>query len=469
MVVVAFAVLSAATAQHELLLLIGAEVWDAAPLRPLLQAVSSALQVLLLCARAAKLIDGKQLYKAYKTLEAIQRDHGAVLSSSGSGSGGGSNASGGYRDSRPLLLSNSREGTPHKPSSAAVAGALGHLGSGSSSGGGGGAAQLGPLAGFLRERVAELAAALEQRALADFHGWLANVRAQARTIGMRAIRWAASERQQEEALTRQRKLLLPRLEGLGDVRQAGALVAQSLRGPGLREALPPTPLQLPAGGAGTPQSAAAGAAIGGASSSSAASSATPAASSGSTSSSTTAARFAAFKAARQAASSPTRAGPEAGAAAGAGAELSPPGTAGSQAAAAGQTPSQQHQQQQQAGAMQRSDTMQATGELRRRCRHAHMPTCPPAPTVPVLCPACLPTCLPAYCPAPLCCRRPAGWRRHGAAAPLRAHPRLPGPPAPVLRVLRPEQEAAGEAGLGGAGLGWAFYRLLLLLHGWCWR
>ena len=425
MLLVALAVLSASTAQHELLLLIGAEVWDAAPLRPLLQAVSSALQVLLLCARAAKLIEGKQLYKAYKTLEAIQRDHGAVLSSSGSG-GGGSNASGGYRDTRPLLPSNSREGTPHKPSSAAGAGALGHLGSWSSSGGGGGAAQLGPLAGFLRERVAELAAALEQRALADFHGWLANVRAQARTIGMRAIRWAASERQQEEALTRQRKLLLPRLEGLGDVRQAGALVAQSLRGPGLREALPPTPLQLPAGGAGTPQSAAAGAAIGGTSSSPAASSATPAASSGSTSSSATAARFAAFKAARQAASSPTRAGPEAGAAAGAGAgaELSPPGTAGSRAAAAGQTPSQRHQQQQQAGAVQRSDTMQATGELRRRCRNAHMPTCPPAPTLPVLCPACLPaylsTCLPACllpCPSLLqaTCWLASTWRRCTAA------------------------------------------------------
>jgi hypothetical protein len=340
-------------------MLTSAEVWGAAS--PLLQAVNSALQVLLLCARAAKLIEGKQLYKAYKTLEAIQRDYGTVLRSSGSG-----NASGGYHNTRPLLSSNSREGTPHKPASAsAAAGTLGHLGGcrSSSSDGFGGAAQLGPLAGFLRERVAELAAALEQRALADFHGWLANVRAQACTIGMRAIRWAASERQQEEALTRQRKLLLPRLEGLGDVRHAGALVAQSLRGPGLREALPPTPLQLPTSGAGTPQSAAAGAAVsGGASSSLAVSSATPAASIGSTSGSATAARFAAFKAARQAASSPTRGGPEAGTA-GAGAELSPPGTAGSRAAAAGRTPPQQ--QQQQAGAVQRSDTMQATGGLEK--------------------------------------------------------------------------------------------------------
>ena len=318
-----------------------------------------------------------------QTLEAIQRDHGALLR-------------GGYSvEARPLLPSNahdsgsaaacaagaaggragSREGSPLKPGLTAGAGAgTGGGGSGSP------AEQLGPLAGFLRERTAELAAALEQRALADFHNWLSNVRAQARTIGLRAIRWAASERQQEEELTRQRKLLLPRLDGLQDVRAAGALVAQTLRGAVGREAPPVTPLQLPPPVAGSPAPAA-GAAAGEASSAS-----TPPASAGGSSGSPTAgSRAAAFKAARRAAgSSPTRMGSEAaaaGAAAGhaggaaraagaAGVAASPPGTAASSSRAAAaavaeaRTPVNPAQARMQQGrGLQRADTFQVTGAL----------------------------------------------------------------------------------------------------------
>ncbi|PRW58081.1 exocyst complex component SEC15A [Chlorella sorokiniana] len=58
------------------------------------KAVGAALAVLRLCARAAQLIDSKQLFKAYKTLETIQRDHGPLLR-------------GGYSaEARPLLPSN---------------------------------------------------------------------------------------------------------------------------------------------------------------------------------------------------------------------------------------------------------------------------------------------------------------------------------------------------------------------------
>ena len=256
-----------------------------------------------------------------QTLEAIQRDHGTLLR-------------GGYSaEARPLLPSNaaaatgsaaagqagaaaagtaggkagSREGTPLKPGPAAGAATAG-----GGTGGSGAAEQLGPLAGFLRERVAELAAALEQRALADFHNWLSNVRAQARTIGLRAVRWAASERQQEEQLTRRRKLLLPRLDGLQDLRAAGALVAQSLRGPGTHEAPPVTPLQLPPPVAGSPAPAAAAAATGEPGSSSPAA---PGSAGGSSASPTAGGRPAAVRAARRAAgSSPTRMGSAAAAA-----------------------------------------------------------------------------------------------------------------------------------------------------------
>ena len=323
-----------------------------------LQAVSVALQVLALCARAARYIEGKQLFKAFKTLEAVQRDHGAVLRGSG----------GGYLPLLPTAVATSagaasREGTPLKPAPGGAADGGGAAGASSSSA----ADQLGLLAGFLRERVAELVALLEQRAIADFNNWLANVRAQARTIGMRAIRWAASERQQEEALTRQRKLLLPQLEGLQDMRQAGALVAQSLTAASLREPPPATPLPLPAvlgsPGAGSQQEAAPGG-----SSSPGAGSSSPAGSSGSTSASATAARFAAFKAARQAAgSSPARTSnsPAAAARAAAAGDSSPPGTAASSntraaaaaAAAAAQTPPPQAQLR----GVQRSDTFQVTG------------------------------------------------------------------------------------------------------------
>lgn len=299
-----------------------------------LQAVSVALQVLQLCTQAAKYIEGRQLYKAFKTLEAVQLDHGAVLCGS----------QGGYL---PLLPSagayaSSRDGTPLKDAAGGGGG-----GTAASDGGGGGdaelAEQLGPLAGFLRERVAELVALLEQRALSDFNNsWLANVRAQARTIGMRAIRWAAAERQQEEVLTRQRKQLLQRLDDFQDVRQAGALVAQALHESEASQPPPATPLPLPtaadSAAAGTPGSPGAAAASGSPSHSPVPDSSSSKVSSGSTSA--TAARLATFRAARQAAStSPTRS-PHSTPASAAAAEVavpatnpSPPGTAASATAA----------------------------------------------------------------------------------------------------------------------------------------
>lgn len=42
------------------------------------------------------------------------------------------------------------------------------------------------------------------------------------------------------------------------------------------------------------------------------------------------------------------------------------------------------------------------------------------------------------------CRRPTRGSRHGASAPLRPHPRLPGPPTAVCRVLHCQPAAAGE-------------------------
>ncbi|KAL4430682.1 hypothetical protein ABPG75_005938 [Micractinium tetrahymenae] len=343
------------------------------------QAVGSALQVLQLCAKAAQLIEGKQLYKAYKTLEAIQRDHAAVLQ--GGGSSGYSaapllSAGAAARPAAPAATAGgtagSREGTPHKAGTPGAA--AGTPGGGAAAGAaaaavaqrpgsGGGRAQLGPLAGFLRARVAELTAALEQRAIADFHNWLTSVRAQARTIGLRAVRWAASERQQEEQLARQRKLLLPHLEALTDVRAAGQLAAQSLQDPGVAEVAPPTPLEPPPA-VGTPAAAAATSPRRGAGSPGGGS--TP-----------SAARTASFRAARQAASSPTRAAAAAaGPAAGSPADSPRSAASSNKAAAAGavQTPPPA-----QARGLSRAETFAVTGDLLdnidmtplHRCLHIH--------------------------------------------------------------------------------------------------
>ena len=300
------------------------------------QAVSSALQVLQLCARAAKQIESKQLYKAYKTLEAIQRDHAALLRGAVAAAPAASAAA--TPESPPLR--------PAAPAAATNGPAVGATAAAAAAGSNG--EQLGALGTFLRERVAQLSAALEARAVADFNNWLASVRAQARTIGQRAVRWAAAERQQEEQLARQRKLLLPRLEGVLDLAEAGRLAAAALRAPGVRDAPPPTPLQLPAG-FNTPVCAAPPHA------------ATPA-SSGSSASASSVAHIAAFRAARQAASSPTRqpaggalvpGSPTAGTP-GAGSASSP-----TAAAAAGQTPLATAQMRR----LDRTDTVADSGGL----------------------------------------------------------------------------------------------------------
>ncbi len=334
----------------------------------LLQAVGSALQVLQLCARAAQLIEGKQLYKAYKVLEAIQRDHGALLRGD-SGYSSASRLPAGSTAWPSVSVSSeagSREGTPHKASNPAAAagtptaGTPGAMGPAQRAGSGGSGAQLGALAAFLRERVAGLTAALEQRAIADFHNWLTSVRAQARVVGLRAVRRAALERQQEEQLARQRKLLLPRLEGLADVRAAGQLAAQSLQAPGVAQPAPPTPLEAPPA-VGTPAAAAAA-------------KLSPLRGAGSPADSPTAARAASFRAARQTASSPTRAAATAANGAAGSPSDSPRSAASSSRAAAApagplQTPPPAH-----ARRLPRAETAATTGA--RRCRrHEPYPCC----------------------------------------------------------------------------------------------
>ena len=220
----------------------------AAALLLLLQAVSTVTEVLALCVKAGKYIETQQLYKAYRVLDTIQRDHGAVLLRAASD---------------PRL----------PPPVAADGGAVGSMGPGrvapppsagrgASSGGGaaGLAANLGPLAAYLRDRVRELTGALEQRALGEFNNWLVSVRSQARTIGMHAIRRAAAERQQDELLGKQRRALLQQLPAARSVAEAAALVAAAMRVAGLTAAPPLTPLALQEGHAAPGQQVAAAAA-----------------------------------------------------------------------------------------------------------------------------------------------------------------------------------------------------------------
>lgn len=344
------------------------------------QVVGSALQVLQLCARAAQLIEAKQLYKAYTVLEAIQRDHGALLQGTGGDSATGA-LPGGAAAWPPGPAASagsaaaSREGTPHKagilgaPTGAAAGGTPGRAATAHRPGsGGGGRAQLGPLASFLRGRVAELTAVLEQRAIADFHNWLTSVRAQARTIGLRAVRWAAAERQQEEQLARQRKLLLPRLEGAADLRAAGRLVAQSLQAPGVAEAAPPTPLEVPHA-VGTPAAPAAPAA-------------SPLRGAGAPGADTLgAARTASFRATRQAASSPTRAAAAAAATAAGSPADSPRSAASASRATAAAGGALQTPRPAQARGLTRAETLAMTGVCLCRRRALHRPVvparCPP--------------------------------------------------------------------------------------------
>ncbi|GAB4817780.1 hypothetical protein N2152v2_004826 [Parachlorella kessleri] len=213
------------------------------------KAITTAIQILSLCARAGRYIEGRQLYKAFRVLEDIQRNFGSVLR--------------GAADGRGLLL-DLKDGASLSKLQAAPAPAP-PLGAATISP----AAHLGPLAPFLRDRVNELTAALEQKAMVDFNDWLVTVRTQARTIGMRAIRWAASEREHEERLARQRKEQLAALlqqqqqQQQGELRQhqvraaslaaLGRQIAAALAAPDVKAAAAATPLPLPgAKSAGSP-------------------------------------------------------------------------------------------------------------------------------------------------------------------------------------------------------------------------
>eukprot|EP00887_Chlorella_sp_A99_P005321 scaffold1.g5321.t1 len=216
------------------------------------QAVSTVTQVLAQCIRAGRYIESGQLYKAFRVLEAVQKEHGAVL-----------RAAADPRLALPLAdvtgsAAGVGAGAPPPASARLLAGAATARGRGGSGGGAGAAAslaaKLGMLGPFLADKVRELTDALEQRALAEFNGWLVAVRTQARTIGMRAIRHAAAEREHEELLARQRKALLQQLPGTLSVREAAALVAAAMRAAAAAQAgAPPTPLPLAAQqGGGTP-------------------------------------------------------------------------------------------------------------------------------------------------------------------------------------------------------------------------
>lgn len=66
--------------------------------------------------------------------------------------------------------------------------------------------------------------------LADklFLGFQVSVRAEARSIGLRAVRRAAVERQREDMLAKERKALAASLPTMSDVRPAAIAVSRSL-------------------------------------------------------------------------------------------------------------------------------------------------------------------------------------------------------------------------------------------------
>eukprot|EP00884_Botryococcus_braunii_P001705 jgi/Botrbrau1/11535/Bobra.0393s0014.1 len=89
-------------------------------------------------------------------------------------------------------------------------------------------ARLGRLGPFLQDRISELRNAVQQACMSDFNSWLVSVRAEARSVGARALWQAAYERGVEEAVASHRRSLTAALPSLPDPQAAADAVARCL-------------------------------------------------------------------------------------------------------------------------------------------------------------------------------------------------------------------------------------------------
>eukprot|EP00803_Ostreobium_quekettii_P005107 evm.model.scf_611.3 EVM.evm.TU.scf_611.3 scf_611:47229-58906(+) len=81
---------------------------------------------------------------------------------------------------------------------------------------------------FLENLIGELTSVVQHLALTDFNDWLVAARAEARQIGLQAIRRAAIQRQQEDKYAQERKAILEQIMTNSDLRQAVALTSLSV-------------------------------------------------------------------------------------------------------------------------------------------------------------------------------------------------------------------------------------------------
>ncbi|GAX75531.1 hypothetical protein CEUSTIGMA_g2974.t1 [Chlamydomonas eustigma] len=83
------------------------------------------------------------------------------------------------------------------------------------------------LQSFFLGLLSELKAAIEQVAVSEFNSWLVQARAQAQSVGMRAIRRAAIHRKLDEDLVRERRLVMGMMSAGRDVREMASAIAGS--------------------------------------------------------------------------------------------------------------------------------------------------------------------------------------------------------------------------------------------------
>ncbi|GMH45381.1 hypothetical protein BSKO_13338 [Bryopsis sp. KO-2023] len=86
-----------------------------------------------------------------------------------------------------------------------------------------------PLKGFLEKVINDLAGVVQKLAISDFNDWLVSARAEARQIGLQAIRRAAILRQHEERCGLERNTILESIKSGQDLLAAVALSTPSLR------------------------------------------------------------------------------------------------------------------------------------------------------------------------------------------------------------------------------------------------
>ncbi|KAK9819680.1 hypothetical protein WJX72_001042 [[Myrmecia] bisecta] len=160
------------------------------------KAVSAGIRLLQMCAAAGHYTAENKLYRAFKLLERIRTEFFQQQEPQKEN----------IRSNRKVEVKEPGSGKKGKSGGSTVA-------------------SLGRLQPFLAARVDELTHAIEQRAIADFNNWLVSVRAEARNIGMRAVRRAAAERQREEVLGKERKILAMQLHDLTDPKAVAAMMA----------------------------------------------------------------------------------------------------------------------------------------------------------------------------------------------------------------------------------------------------